>query len=234
MGLGILKLAYNALFKLVYLILQRLSPNQFFLDGVRVYLLDKSVFNPKLYVTSKLLTDEAPVGSGLALDYGCGSGYTSVKLALKKWFVIATDLNEKACESAWATALANRVSERVCVVRCCGASVFRDGVFNLVVSNPPYMWGRVAGLMDYGVVDENARFLVKLVSESKFKLSSSGVLVIVYSTISPYWRVLLKLLFKAGFKPRVSRVFWSVTEYLFVTIASRLDRGGARAPQPFF
>ncbi|PSP84604.1 methyltransferase [Halobacteriales archaeon QS_1_68_17] len=83
---------------------------------------------------SQLLAEaavEAVAPGHLALDVGTGSGYVAATLAERGARVVGSDLNPHACEAA---------SERgIPVVRANLVDPFRDGVFDLVVFNPPYL-----------------------------------------------------------------------------------------------
>lgn len=83
---------------------------------------------------SHLLAETAReyVGEGdLVLEVGTGSGYVATALAKTGAAVVATDLNPMACREAYEAGLP--------VVRANLTEPFRDGVFDLVAFNPPYL-----------------------------------------------------------------------------------------------
>ncbi|MFW6017307.1 MAG: HemK2/MTQ2 family protein methyltransferase [Halapricum sp.] len=67
----------------------------------------------------------------LVLEVGTGSGYVAAALAETGADVVATDLNPVACREAHETGLP--------VVRANLVEPFREGVFDAVVFNPPYL-----------------------------------------------------------------------------------------------
>ncbi|PPL16830.1 class I SAM-dependent methyltransferase [Microterricola pindariensis] len=78
-----------------------------------------------------------------AIDLGCGTGILATALALHRpeLRVLASDQSAAAVASARATAAANRVSERVAVVRDDGLSNQPDASAELIVLNPPFHVG---------------------------------------------------------------------------------------------
>ncbi|WP_374009309.1 class I SAM-dependent methyltransferase [Leifsonia sp. LS-T14] len=87
--------------------------------------------------------DEAVPEARTAIDLGCGTGVLASALAVARprLQVIATDQSAAAVASATATAAANRVAERVTVVRDDGLASQPDGSADLVVLNPPFHIG---------------------------------------------------------------------------------------------
>lgn len=78
-----------------------------------------------------------------AIDLGCGTGILATALALHRpeLRVLASDQSAAAVASARATAAANRVSERLSVVRDDGLSAQPDASAELIVLNPPFHVG---------------------------------------------------------------------------------------------
>jgi 16S rRNA (guanine1207-N2)-methyltransferase len=77
------------------------------------------------------------------LDFGCGTGLLAVQVARLRPTaqVIATDQSAAAALSARATVEANRVGDRVTVVRDDGLSSQPDGSADLILFNPPFHSG---------------------------------------------------------------------------------------------
>ncbi|MFB6155240.1 MAG: HemK2/MTQ2 family protein methyltransferase [Haloferacaceae archaeon] len=95
--------------------------------------LETEVYDPA--EDSRLLADVAVDrldADALVLDVGTGSGYVADRVATETSArVVASDLNPHACR---------RARERgLDVVRCDLADAFRDGVFDAVLFNPPYL-----------------------------------------------------------------------------------------------
>jgi 16S rRNA (guanine1207-N2)-methyltransferase len=81
--------------------------------------------------------------AGTALDLGCGTGVLAAALARARpeLTVLAVDQSAAAVASAAATASANRVGDRIRVVRDDAAGSVPDGSVDLVVCNPPFHLG---------------------------------------------------------------------------------------------
>ena len=83
---------------------------------------------------SKLLADatvEDVEPGDRALDVGTGSGYVAARMREAGADVVGTDLNPHACRQA--------ADAEIPAVRTDLASAFRDGAFDVVAFNPPYL-----------------------------------------------------------------------------------------------
>lgn len=88
--------------------------------------------------TEHLIETALMCGAETAVDIGTGSGAIAVTLALEtKACVVATDISRGALDIARKNSL--RLEARVDFVECDLGSAFRDGSFDMVVSNPPYV-----------------------------------------------------------------------------------------------
>jgi len=78
-----------------------------------------------------------------ALDLGCGTGVLAAALATARpgLSVVAADSSAAAVASAAATVAANRLTDRVRVVRDDAAAGLPEGSVDLVVCNPPFHTG---------------------------------------------------------------------------------------------
>ncbi|MFQ6135502.1 MAG: HemK2/MTQ2 family protein methyltransferase, partial [Nitrososphaerales archaeon] len=73
------------------------------------------------------------------LEIGVGSGLVVSELAEKNNLTVGVDLDTKAVRRAKRSVSCKPAWSRVNLIRCDSASPFRDGVFDLVVFNPPYL-----------------------------------------------------------------------------------------------
>ncbi|WP_439026373.1 HemK2/MTQ2 family protein methyltransferase [Haloarchaeobius sp. DT45] len=80
-------------------------------------------------------TAVADIDGGRVLEVGTGSGYVAERVAAETGAqVVASDLNPHACEQA-----RDRSEHGVSVVQADLVSPFRDGAFDAVLFNPPYL-----------------------------------------------------------------------------------------------
>jgi len=95
----------------------------------------------------KLINEKKALSNPRILDLCTGSGCIAISLAkfIKNAQVLATDISQDALEVAKENAFLNGVDNRVNFLRCdifprnghCG--VGNDNIFDLIVSNPPYV-----------------------------------------------------------------------------------------------
>ncbi len=99
---------------------------------------------PETELLVDALLERIPVGKEVRIvDIGTGSGAIAVALAVKLPLahVVALDLSEAALEVARQNALAHSVSERVELLRSDLLNGVGEALFDVIVSNPPYIPG---------------------------------------------------------------------------------------------
>jgi release factor glutamine methyltransferase len=80
------------------------------------------------------------VGGDRAADLGTGTGFLAAALARRYRLVVATDLMSRCASTAALTALLNPdVQRRIAVVQADVAGPLREGSFDFVVANPPWV-----------------------------------------------------------------------------------------------
>lgn len=91
----------------------------------------------ELLVEKALEYDNSPRA---VLDYGTGSGCIAVALAKFRpsWRIVAADISEDALAVARRNAEKHSVAQQIEFI-CCSSPAELDGMFDLVVSNPPYI-----------------------------------------------------------------------------------------------
>ncbi len=102
--------------------------------------------------TEHLIEAAIPHARGTILDIGTGSGAIAVTLALEaKLTVVATDISRRALDVARANA--DRLGANIRFTQGDLAAAFCNDVFDLVVSNPPYVPEMERSTMAREVVD---------------------------------------------------------------------------------
>lgn len=131
-----------------------------------------------------VLSDALPTASSI-VDLGCGSGILAVMAARERPAarVLATDQSEAAVRSARATAAANRLADRITVVRDDALAGGEEASCDLVLLNPPF---HVDAAVEPGV----AR---KLFEAAARVLRPGGELWTVYNSHLPHRAALRRL-----------------------------------------
>jgi methylase of polypeptide subunit release factors len=131
-------------------------------------------------LVARAAEERSPAGRR-ALDVGTGTGVLAFVLARAGATVVATDVEPRAVacarENAARLGLADRVEVRE-------ADLWPDGVFDLVVSNPPWLPGEAHGPLDRAVYDPGGRLLERLVAELPRRLAPGGEAWIVISDLA--------------------------------------------------
>lgn len=120
------------------------------------------------------------------IDLGCGTGILATSLAVHRPSaqVIASDCSATAVASARATALANRVADRVTVVRDDALSQQPDSSADLILLNPPFHSGAA---VHTGVAH-------KLFADTGRVIAPNGEVWTVWNSHLNYWNALEKLI----------------------------------------
>ncbi|MGK8501393.1 class I SAM-dependent methyltransferase [Nocardia asiatica] len=120
-----------------------------------------------------------------AIDLGCGTGILAVVLATARpgIKVTATDQSAAAVASARATAEANGVADRVCVVRDDAMSSAADNSADLVLCNPPFHVGAAV----------HTGSAIKMFAETGRVLRPGGELWTVYNSHLNYRAVVERM-----------------------------------------
>ncbi len=139
--------------------------------------------------------------SDRVLDMGTGSGVNAILAAGAAREVLAVDINPVAVEAARANAAANGVADRVEVRE---SDVFGavDGVFDLIVFDPPFRWFAPRDLQEAATTDENYRAMTAFFRQARSYLVSGGRMLISFGT-SGDLGYLRKLMAEEGFQAEV-------------------------------
>jgi release factor glutamine methyltransferase len=140
----------------------------------------------------------AAVGDGdRVLDMGTGSGVNAILAAKKGAHCLAVDINPVALEAARANANRNAVGDRVEVRR---SDVFSqvEGVFDLIVFDPPFRWFRPRDLLESAMTDEGYRAMTAFFRQARGHLTAGGRMLIFFGT-SGDLGYLKALIAEAGF-----------------------------------
>jgi methylase of polypeptide subunit release factors len=184
--------------------------------GARIYL-DYPVFNPKFAVSTDLLAQTArSIGvRGRVLDFGCGSGAISIILSshipgVRE--VVCYDNSPEALRVASINVARNRVYDKVIVtdkVR---------GLFDYIVSNPPYLPLDPMDSLDRDwCAGSSLEVLRELFVTARKALSRGGFLVTAYSSLTGR-REVKAIASSSGFREiiRIERVLPLDTVYVSV------------------
>jgi release factor glutamine methyltransferase len=162
---------------------------------------------------------EEAAASRRVLDMGTGSGVNAILAATKGASVLAVDINPRALDAARANAERNGVADLVEVRH---SDVFSevDGVFDLIVFDPPFRWFRPRDLVESAMADEGYRAMTRFFQEAKRHLRPGGRMLIFFGS-SGDLGYLRRLLDEEGFSVEVVahddlvREGWRVDYYTF-------------------
>jgi release factor glutamine methyltransferase len=115
------------------------------------------------------------------LDMGTGSGVNAILAAGRSRAVVGVDINPHAVAAAIGNAERNHVADRTTFFE---SDVFErvDGVFDLIVFDPPFRWFRPRNLLEVSFADENYRALTRFMSEVRDRLNPDGRLLLFFGT----------------------------------------------------
>lgn len=115
------------------------------------------------------------------LDMGTGSGINAILAASKSTDVLAVDLNPAAVAAATANAARNGVADRV---TCRESDVFSsvDGMFDLMVFDPPFRWFAPRDMLEASMADENYGAMTRFVRTAGQYLSPGGRILMFFGT----------------------------------------------------
>jgi len=153
------------------------------------------------------------------LDMGTGCGVNAILAASASTDVLGVDVNPDAVEAAAANARRNGVADRAAFRR---SDVFSevDGVFDLVIFDPPFRWFAPRSLLERASTDAGYTTLTWFFREVRGRLTQRGRLLVFFGT-SGDLAYLHRLSDEAGFAREVLaqdslvRDGWEVEYYTY-------------------
>lgn len=135
------------------------------------------------------------------LEMGTGSGAHGILAAGKASEVLAVDINPHAVETVRANAELNGVADRV---EARQSDIFGDvdGVFDLIIFNPPFHWFAARNVAESATTDENYAALTRFFRQAREHLADNGRMLIFFSTAGDL-DYLQKLIDDEGFRREV-------------------------------
>ena len=165
-------------------ILQIIGPKKIRVLGKK-YIINKDVFNPKLYLTSSLMAKQINVNSKHdVLDMGTGSGILAIVAAQKAKKVIAIDINPKAVQCAKENIKNNNLKN----VKVYQGDLFSPlkpkDKFDVILFNPPYLDGSLKNPIEQALNDPDKKVIKRFFKQAKKHLKSKGYIQMLYSSIA--------------------------------------------------
>ena len=115
------------------------------------------------------------------LDMGTGSGVNAILAAVRGGQVLAVDVSPAALAAAQANATRNGVAEQV-EVRASDVFSNVDGVFDLIMFDPPFRWFKPRTLMESVMADEGYGALTRFVRDVRERLTPTGRILLFFGT----------------------------------------------------
>jgi len=141
------------------------------------------------------------------VEVGSGSGAVAEALADRVYELHVTDISPKAVEETARRLKRAGVWNKSHVICCSLLSPYRERVFDIIVSNPPYLPSEDLGDKSF---EGGWALISNLVSEASRKLKERGILLIVFSSLTKSFEEAASSLIREGFK-----VKWSKSLRLF-------------------
>lgn len=187
----------------------------------KTYIVNPSVLIPR--PETELLVDETlklakQTESPFILEVGTGSGCIAVTLAsfCHRAKIAASDISQQALNVAKENVIKHSQNEKITLIKADILSSFKNDLFDIIVSNPPYITETEFDLLDTEVKDfepkialtggkDGLRYIKEIISDSTRVLKDSG------------WCV-----FEIGYnqKKEVEKIF---TDYGFTDITTTKD-----------
>lgn len=183
-------------------ILQIIGPKKVKILGKK-YIINKDVFNPKLYLTSSLMAKQINVNPEHdVLDVGTGSGVLAIVAAQKAKKVIATDINPKAVQCTKENIKNNNLKN----VKVYQGNLFSPlkpkDKFDVILFNPPYLEGSLKTPIDQALNDPDKKIIKRFFKQAKNHLKPKGYIQILYSSLADI-DVFLKITKDLGWKNKI-------------------------------
>ncbi|MPZ85479.1 MAG: methyltransferase [Actinophytocola sp.] len=146
------------------------------------FVVPPQVFPPALMseLLGRAVLDEVRKGDRV-LDMGTGCGVNAILAATKATDVLGVDINPHAVEAAVANAARNDVADRVTFRE---SDVFGavDGVFDLMIFDPPFRWFTPRDHLEASMADENYAALTRFLTEAPEYLAPGGRVLMFFGT----------------------------------------------------
>jgi len=174
---------------------------------------------PMSHLLGEAVLREAAV-DGRVLDMGTGGGVNAILAASRGARVVAVDISDPALEAARANAARNGVADRVDVRR---SDVFEhvDGVYDLIVFDPPFRWFKPRTLMESVMADEGYGGLTRFLRGARAHLAPDGRMLLFFGTSGDLGYV-ERVMAEAGFvwdtvaHDELTRDGWQVDYFTFL------------------
>ncbi|WP_211349156.1 methyltransferase [Micromonospora pisi] len=115
------------------------------------------------------------------LDMGTGSGVNAILAASRSTRVVAVDINPYAVEAATRNAERNGVADRI-EVRHSDVFSAVDGVFDLIVFDPPFRWFAPRDELEAASTDENYRAMTTFFRAAGRHLAPGGRMLVFFGS----------------------------------------------------
>jgi release factor glutamine methyltransferase len=137
---------------------------------------------------------------GSVLELGTGSGILIFAVANRADFVIATDINKAAINSAKENVKINKTKN----VKIVYSDLFSNvqGKFDTIIFNPPFGYFKPKNMLNRSIEDHNYKTLTKFFRQVRKHLKKTGKIYLIFSN-SGYLKYLHYLIKKNKFKKKL-------------------------------
>ena len=140
----------------------------------------------------------------MALEIGVGTGVVTEKMASRNFYTIGVDIDWNAILETKKRLTNLSLLDKVDLICCDGGAPFREGVFELIAFNPPYLPSNeiIDNTIDGG--EEGISVIESILDNTLCLIRRDGRMLLLISSFSNYEEFMHNLK-KKGYEPTIKK-----------------------------